>query len=456
MITTEEGRTDRIRRRVIVVGAGISGLTAGWRLRQAGFDVTVLERDDHVGGRMRTIDRDGYRLDVAASLLSTSYHEMCDLLRDLALTNDVRPTSDLFAFVQGDAIHRLRTHARRDLLATRLFGPRTKIAMAKIMIDMVRHRRVLDWTDPSRAAALDVENIPAYLRRRRIPTQSLSAFIEPFSMGFNLVPAEELSVINLYFYLHAMAGKGLFNSRQGIQFLPNHLADQLRVELTARVTSVTIDGDGSVAVRWQRAGQPEQVERVDGAIIAVPAHHALAIYPQFDDDQRQFLQELRYSRGITVALGLRRVPSETAVWLSIPTGAHPDLVGVLLEHNKAPGRAPAGHALLSTYWQRHWHEQHWDATDEAIQDNVVNAVSTFLPGIGDDIDMCHIQRWTPYALAWLPGSFAALRRFLASLDTRAPVQFAGDYFSFLCTNSCLASGERAARQLTATLASRMG
>jgi len=36
---------------MIAFGAGISGLTAGFRLRRAGFDATVLERDDHVGGR---------------------------------------------------------------------------------------------------------------------------------------------------------------------------------------------------------------------------------------------------------------------------------------------------------------------------------------------------------------------------------------------------------------------
>ncbi|QWA26735.1 FAD-dependent oxidoreductase (plasmid) [Streptomyces sp. JCM17656] len=436
---------------MIVVGAGISGLTAGFRLRQSGFDVTVLERDDHVGGRMRTIDREGYRLDVAASILPTSYREMRALLRDLALTDEVRPTCDLFAFVQGDAIHRLRLHARRDLLATRLFGLRTKIAMAKIMTDMFRHRRVLDWTDPSRAAALDVENIPAYLRRRRIPTQTLSTFIDSFSMAGSLASSAEVSVINLYFYLHLLAGNGLFNSPEGIQFLPNHLADQLQVELSARVTSVTIENDGPVTVRWQRDGQPQRLERVDGAVIAVPARQATEIYPQFDEDQRQFLLQLRYSRGITVAFGLRRVPAEPAVWLNISTEAHPDLVAVLLEHNKAPGRTPAGHALLSTYWQRDWHERHWNAPDEAIRANALSAVSQFLPGIGDDIDMCHIERWNPYALAWPPGSFAALRRFLASLDTRSPVQFAGDYFSFLCTNSCLSSGERAAQRLTASL-----
>ena len=40
--------------RAVVVGAGIAGLSAGFRLKEAGFAVTVLEADDHVGGRMAT------------------------------------------------------------------------------------------------------------------------------------------------------------------------------------------------------------------------------------------------------------------------------------------------------------------------------------------------------------------------------------------------------------------
>ena len=41
--------------RVVVLGAGPAGMSAAWRLSELGYPVTVLERDDAVGGMGRTI-----------------------------------------------------------------------------------------------------------------------------------------------------------------------------------------------------------------------------------------------------------------------------------------------------------------------------------------------------------------------------------------------------------------
>jgi phytoene dehydrogenase-like protein len=52
--------------KIIVNGAGISGLAAAYRLKKAGHEVTVLEAADHVGGRMITIHWNGWSIDPGA------------------------------------------------------------------------------------------------------------------------------------------------------------------------------------------------------------------------------------------------------------------------------------------------------------------------------------------------------------------------------------------------------
>lgn len=61
---------------VVIIGAGIAGLSAAHQLIGAGVDVSVLEAATHVGGRMATHDVDGFRLDHLGPLLSSAYPEL--------------------------------------------------------------------------------------------------------------------------------------------------------------------------------------------------------------------------------------------------------------------------------------------------------------------------------------------------------------------------------------------
>ncbi|WEH33031.1 NAD(P)/FAD-dependent oxidoreductase [Streptomyces sp. AM 4-1-1] len=61
---------------VVIIGAGVAGLSAAHRLISAGVSTSVLEAAPHVGGRMSTYDMDGFRLDHTGSLLSTSCPEL--------------------------------------------------------------------------------------------------------------------------------------------------------------------------------------------------------------------------------------------------------------------------------------------------------------------------------------------------------------------------------------------
>lgn len=57
-------------KKVIIIGAGLGGLSAACRLAKAGFSVTVLEKNESVGGKVNFIESNGYKFDTGASLIT--------------------------------------------------------------------------------------------------------------------------------------------------------------------------------------------------------------------------------------------------------------------------------------------------------------------------------------------------------------------------------------------------
>jgi len=68
---------------VIVIGAGMAGLTCAQQLKQSGLDVTIVEKSAGVGGRMATRRLQGTWVDHGAQLLSTKSDEFSAFIRKL-------------------------------------------------------------------------------------------------------------------------------------------------------------------------------------------------------------------------------------------------------------------------------------------------------------------------------------------------------------------------------------
>src|SRR5215207_2824973 len=99
---------------VLVVGAGLAGLSAAVRLRSAGCDVHVVEAAGHAGGRLATDRVDGFVVDRGFQVLNTGYPRAADL--DL-------PALRLGWFERGAVI-------RVDGRAHRVVDPRKRPAAA--------------------------------------------------------------------------------------------------------------------------------------------------------------------------------------------------------------------------------------------------------------------------------------------------------------------------------------
>ena len=75
-------------KRVAVIGGGISGLTTAYLLKRKGFDVTVFEGADTVGGNVQTVMRDGYTIEQGPNSLLKS-PRLVELVKLLKLEDKV-------------------------------------------------------------------------------------------------------------------------------------------------------------------------------------------------------------------------------------------------------------------------------------------------------------------------------------------------------------------------------
>lgn len=439
--------------RTVVVGAGIAGLTAAFRLQQAGHEVKVLEAAAHVGGRMVTVRRDGHAIDVGAALLSTKYRQMHALAADVGVAGQIIEGSDMLGIVREGTVHRLRSRVPADALRTRLLSPRAKLAAARILLDAYRVGDRLDWFDLSRAAAYDTESVAEY-GARRLPPETAHFMVEPIVRTIYLGNVDDVSVVDLLFTVRNFFGGAFMNGAGGIDWLCRGLADRLDVRLGTRVTDVQ-ETDAGVSVACSRPGGPDTVHEADACVIALSAHAMAGVHRGLTAESRQIVASLRYQDLMSVQLGLDAPTAERSAALAMPRSEQRDLCAIILDHNKAPDRAPAGRGLLGAYWDPAWVARHWDQDDATACADGVDGVERVLPEIAGHVTFTSVHRFPHGVLVAEPGTYGRLRRFHDRYPAGSRIQLAGDYIGGSTTNSALCSGERAAGRIRASLGARM-
>ena len=92
------------KKHIIVVGAGPGGLTAAMLLAARGFKVTLVEKNDRVGGRNAAIIRNGYKFDTGPTFL------MMKFILDEVFEEARRRSDDYLKFVKLEPMYRLQFH----------------------------------------------------------------------------------------------------------------------------------------------------------------------------------------------------------------------------------------------------------------------------------------------------------------------------------------------------------
>jgi len=429
---------------VVVVGGGPSGLAAAHRLSRAGVAVRVLEAADRVGGKMRTSRRDGFVVDQGAFFVPTTYRTLLATAADIGMADEIVPGGFILGIVRDGVIHDLDgDHLVPSLLRTRLLSTRAKVELVKVLPELIRARRA-GYERMPEAGRYDTETLSAW-SRSRLSSELQEYLAETVMRGIAATSGDTASRADFLAIVALFGGAKLVSFRDGMNSYADRLARDVKTEVGAEVTSVEADGSG-VTVTWTDQGGLEHVDHAAACVVATPGQTTARIVPGLDAWRRSFLDRVRNGKLFLLNVGLSRRPRDVkSTYLLVPRASHPFLTGIMFDHHKAPGRAPADKGLLTVAVLDSWSAEHWDDDDDQIRQAMLGGLEQILPGTTDHVEFADVRRWREeYTTV---GFYRDLARFRQLCGQDRRIQLAGDSQAFQNLESATISGQRAAERL---------
>jgi protoporphyrinogen/coproporphyrinogen III oxidase len=429
---------------VIVVGGGPSGLAAAHRLARAGVPVRVLEASDRVGGKMRTSQRDGFVVDEGAFFLPTTHRTLLANAVDIGMADEIVPGGFILGIVRDGVIHNLDGNRLvSSLLRTRVLSTQAKLEAIKLVPELLRARKA-GYARMPEVGPYDTGTVSSWTSSRLSP-ELREYLCETVVRGIAATSGDTASRSDFLAILALFGGAKLVCFRDGMGSYAERLARDVKTELEAEVTSVEDNGT-DVTIAWTDQGGVERVEHAAACVLATPGATITRILPGLDEWRRSFLGRVRNGKLIVLNVGLSRRPRHvTSTYVLVPRASHPFLTGVMFDHHKAPGRAPADKGLLTVAVLDSWSAEHWDDSDDQIRRAVLGALEQVIPGMTDHIEFADVRRWREeYTTV---GFYRDLGKFRQLCDHDRLIQLAGDSQAFQNLESATISGQRAAERL---------
>jgi len=457
--------------RVAVVGGGISGLTAAYRLKQRGHDVTVFEGSARAGGILGTQLRDGYVIETGPDSILSEKPWALALAEELGLGGEIIKTraSPRGAYVVNHG--RLeRVPEGFSLMAPTDF---TEMAHSPLVSTSGKLRMALDLALPRGAMGAD-ESLESFVVRR-LGRETFDRLAQPLVGGiYGADPAllslratmprfleledKQRSVIlglreRQKAALERSAGPasgaryGLFAAfRQGMQALIDALVNQLdgSLETHSLVTAIERDKDGfALEVRGASLGG------FNAVVLALPSYVAGGLVRPLDHELARELEAIPYGSAATVTFALRRdqiTHPMDAFGFVVPAIERRGIIASTWASIKWEGRAPEGKALIRVFIGGYQGQHLLERSDDELV-TLARRELVDLMGMRGEPEITLVARYHKAMPQYHVGHLARVARIEALAKKHTRFALAGNAYRGVGIPDAVKSGEEAARTI---------
>ncbi len=314
---------------VIIVGAGIAGLTCARRLEENGQAALIVEASDDVGGRVRTDEIDGFLVDRGFQVFLQAYPEARRFLDYDAL--DLRAFKPGALIWTGERFERA-VDPRQDLIA----GIKSAGAHFGRLSDKARLAKLwsqLDWLDNEGiSSAVEPKSTREALEEYGFGPEIIQRFLRPLFAGAMVDPRLENSSV-LFDFIFRMFGAGKTSvPAHGMRAIPRQLAAKLTHSDIRLQSPVERVDRGRVTLE---SGEELTADHV---VVATDGPAACELLGELDT--------CRMRPSTTVYFTADEPPYDEHLLALDGTGVGP-INSLTVLTNVAPEYAPAGQVLIS-------------------------------------------------------------------------------------------------------------
>lgn len=438
--------------RVVVVGGGIAGLGAAFRLREAGAEVTLVERERDPGGRCRThLWHGAWRIRGAFAFIASEAN-LIELARALGIY-DGHPRVDLtegheqVLLYERERRVRQRAFTVRDILTSPIIPAAQKLKLGAVLPKLLAQMTHNDPRDPTSAVVHDHLDACAYFRD--LSPAFVDYVLEPTMQMFCGYGEGDYSLAWLLWLMSGFAWAGGWWSFEGrgVGLLTHALGERLAADgcdlrLATAAHGIHARPDG-VAVEIERDGHHETLH-ADRAIVAVPGSLVNPLMPGLDEARRAFFAGVSYV-GHHIAYYVMETPEgDLPESLLLPT--RDGFVRVANLHFRpmadgrtfASGEIKGGRCAATAGW-----------SDDAILDDAWSDFTAAAPNAARARMIDRYLQRNDVALCRRPVGYATRLAAFRALGPHPRVAFAGDYLINSTVGQAHWSGLQAAERTLA-------
>ena len=448
--------------RVVVVGAGIAGLSAAWFLRE--HDVTVVEATAHVGGKLRTSDVAGMAVDEGAEQLLVRRPEALALARDVGLGDRVVHPNTSAAAVSSRG--RLRPLPPRTLMGV----PSSAASLRGVLAPWEVARAELDRVLPGGVPEGDT-SVAAYVGRR-LGRAVVDRLVEPLLGGVYAGRADALSLLATMPQLPRVHGS-LMRAVGAVVPPPSDApVFAALVGGLQQLADVVAAGSGATRVvgravrRIERTPSgfrvvhgptvDEQVVEGDAVVVAVPAAPASRLLSDLTPRAAAALGEIDSTSVaiVTVALPATQAPALRGSGYLVPAIEGRAVKAVTFSSVKWPHVATSGAVVLRASIGRYGDVTDLQRDDDELVRLVLDELRTTV-GVSAAPVATRVTRWGGGLPQYTVGHLDRVARIRAAVGAVPGLAVCGAAYDGIGVPACIASARRAADDVQAVLAERV-